>query len=79
MVLEEYWDWSKLPSGSDAPIHALPMFHAHGLFVAIHGALISGSKNDLDGQVRLQGRASIYATRNRSSWAFQRTILRVLL
>lgn len=25
-------------------IHALPIFHVHGLFVAIHGALISGSK-----------------------------------
>lgn len=25
-------------------IHALPIFHAHGLFVAIHGALINGSK-----------------------------------
>ena len=44
MVLKEYWDWSKLPSGSDVLIHALPMFHVHGLFVAIHGALISGSK-----------------------------------
>ena len=25
-------------------IHALPIFHVHGLFVAIHGALINGSK-----------------------------------
>jgi malonyl-CoA/methylmalonyl-CoA synthetase len=25
-------------------LHALPIFHVHGLFVAIHGALLSGSK-----------------------------------
>jgi malonyl-CoA/methylmalonyl-CoA synthetase len=25
-------------------IHALPIFHVHGLFVALHGALLSGSK-----------------------------------
>jgi malonyl-CoA/methylmalonyl-CoA synthetase len=24
-------------------IHALPIFHVHGLFVALHGALINGS------------------------------------
>jgi malonyl-CoA/methylmalonyl-CoA synthetase len=25
-------------------IHALPIFHVHGLFVASHGALLNGSK-----------------------------------
>ena len=25
-------------------IHALPIFHVHGLFVASHGALLTGSK-----------------------------------
>ena len=25
-------------------IHALPIFHVHGLFVALHGALLNGSK-----------------------------------
>jgi malonyl-CoA/methylmalonyl-CoA synthetase len=39
-VLEDYWGWT----GGDVLIHALPIFHVHGLFVAIHGALISGSK-----------------------------------
>ena len=39
-VLQQYWDWQK----SDVLIHALPIFHVHGLFVAIHGALINGSK-----------------------------------
>jgi malonyl-CoA/methylmalonyl-CoA synthetase len=29
---------------ADVLIHALPIFHVHGLFVAIHGALASGSK-----------------------------------
>ncbi len=39
-VLEDYWGWQ----ADDVLIHALPIFHVHGLFVAIHGALISGSK-----------------------------------
>ncbi len=39
-VLQSYWDWKK----DDVLLHALPIFHVHGLFVAIHGALINGSK-----------------------------------
>ncbi|WP_077002740.1 malonyl-CoA synthase [Variovorax sp. KK3] len=39
-VLKDYWGWRP---GADVLIHALPIFHVHGLFVAIHGALISGS------------------------------------
>ncbi len=39
-VLHDYWDWR----GGDVLIHALPIFHVHGLFVALHGALFSGSK-----------------------------------
>ncbi|HCX82769.1 MAG: malonyl-CoA synthase [Curvibacter sp. RIFCSPHIGHO2_12_FULL_63_18] len=39
-VLQAYWDWKP----GDVLIHALPIFHVHGLFVAIHGALINGSK-----------------------------------
>ncbi|HMN93715.1 MAG TPA: malonyl-CoA synthase [Hydrogenophaga sp.] len=38
-VLRSYWDWRP----DDVLIHALPIFHVHGLFVAIHGALINGS------------------------------------
>ena len=38
-VLKDYWGWRK----DDVLIHALPIFHVHGLFVAIHGALINGS------------------------------------
>jgi malonyl-CoA/methylmalonyl-CoA synthetase len=39
-TLQTYWGWKK----NDVLIHALPIFHVHGLFVAIHGALINGSK-----------------------------------
>ncbi|MGQ2981627.1 MAG: malonate--CoA ligase, partial [Polaromonas sp.] len=39
-VLKDYWRWK----AGDVLIHALPIFHVHGLFVAIHGALINGSK-----------------------------------
>ncbi len=38
-VLQDYWDWQP----HDVLIHALPIFHVHGLFVAIHGALLNGS------------------------------------
>ncbi|MBT2304295.1 malonyl-CoA synthase [Variovorax paradoxus] len=44
-VLKDYWGWHAGAQGEgDVLIHALPIFHVHGLFVAIHGALISGSK-----------------------------------
>ncbi len=46
-VLKDYWGWTQTggPEGrGDVLIHALPIFHVHGLFVAIHGALINGSK-----------------------------------
>jgi malonyl-CoA/methylmalonyl-CoA synthetase len=39
-VLKGYWGWRK----GDVLIHALPIFHVHGLFVASHGALLNGSK-----------------------------------
>ncbi len=39
-TLKAYWGWKD----GDVLIHALPIFHVHGLFVAIHGALINGSK-----------------------------------
>jgi malonyl-CoA/methylmalonyl-CoA synthetase len=40
LVLRDYWGWQP----DDVLLHALPIFHVHGLFVAIHGALINGSK-----------------------------------
>ena len=40
VMLKEYWGFQT----GDVLIHALPIFHVHGLFVAIHSALINGSK-----------------------------------
>ncbi len=40
ITLKAYWGW--VPG--DVLIHALPIFHVHGLFVAIHGAMLNGSK-----------------------------------
>ena len=39
-VLKSYWGWRP----GDVLIHALPIFHVHGLFVASHGAMLNGSK-----------------------------------
>lgn len=39
-VLQELWQWR----ADDVLLHALPLFHIHGLFVAAHGALMNGSK-----------------------------------
>ncbi len=39
-VLKDYWDWRD----GDVLVHALPIFHVHGLFVASHGALLNGSR-----------------------------------
>ena len=35
-----YWRWRT----SDVLLHALPIFHVHGLFVASHGALLAGAR-----------------------------------
>jgi len=43
-VLKTYWGWRSAAEGGDVLIHALPIFHVHGLFVAVHGALLNGSK-----------------------------------
>ena len=43
-VLKDYWGWRTREEGGDVLIHTLPIFHVHGLFVGIHGALINGSK-----------------------------------
>ena len=39
-VLKHAWGWK----ADDVLIHALPIFHVHGLFVASHGALLAGAK-----------------------------------
>jgi malonyl-CoA/methylmalonyl-CoA synthetase len=39
LVLKDHWRWQP----GDVLIHALPIYHVHGLFVALHGALLNGS------------------------------------
>lgn len=39
-TLHRYWDWR----ADDVLLHALPLFHVHGLFVACHAALLGGSR-----------------------------------
>ncbi len=62
-VLKDYWGWR---DGADVLIHALPIFHVHGLFVAIHAALISGarmfwlSKFDPKRVLQLMPQASVF-------------------
>ncbi|MGA0909373.1 MAG: AMP-binding protein, partial [Burkholderiaceae bacterium] len=61
LVLHHYWQWAK----GDVLLHALPIFHVHGLFVALHGALFNGScmlwlaKFDADQVIRLLPRATV--------------------
>jgi malonyl-CoA/methylmalonyl-CoA synthetase len=38
-TLKDLWGWSS----ADVLIHVLPIYHVHGLFVALHGALLSGA------------------------------------
>src|SRR5690606_4462969 len=38
-TLHAYWQWQK----GDVLLHMLPIFHVHGLFVAVHCALYNGS------------------------------------
>jgi malonyl-CoA/methylmalonyl-CoA synthetase len=39
LALKAAWHWEP----GDVLIHALPIYHVHGLFVALHGALLNGS------------------------------------
>ncbi|MBI1424381.1 MAG: AMP-binding protein [Gammaproteobacteria bacterium] len=40
MALQKTWHWRQ----DDILLHALPIFHIHGLFVACHNVLLGGSK-----------------------------------
>ena len=49
LTLRDYWGWRTAAAAAttarrDVLIHALPIFHVHGLFVASHGALLAGAK-----------------------------------
>lgn len=39
-TLHQYWQWQ---DGKDVLLHALPIFHVHGLFVALHCAMLGRS------------------------------------
>ena len=60
-TLHAYWGF--VPG--DVLLHALPIFHVHGLFVALHTALLNGSrilwlpKFDLEEVMRLLPRATV--------------------
>ena len=62
LTLKSYWGWKK----GDVLVHALPIFHVHGLFVAIHGALINGStmlwmdKFEPKAAIALMARATVF-------------------
>ena len=62
LVLHRAWAWRD----GDVLLHALPINHAHGLFVALHGALLNGStiifhqKFDAAAVVRDLPRASVF-------------------
>ncbi|MDH5518260.1 MAG: malonyl-CoA synthase [Gammaproteobacteria bacterium] len=40
LALQQAWQWKQ----QDVLLHALPIFHIHGLFVACHNVLLGGSK-----------------------------------
>jgi malonyl-CoA/methylmalonyl-CoA synthetase len=66
VTLKRYWRWRTPAEGGDVLIHALPIFHVHGLFVASHGALLAGAKTlwlarfDAKAVVRELPRATVF-------------------
>jgi malonyl-CoA/methylmalonyl-CoA synthetase len=61
-VLRQTWQWQS----DDVLLHALPLFHVHGLFVASHCALLGGSKMiflpkfDSDAVIKHLPRSSVF-------------------
>jgi malonyl-CoA/methylmalonyl-CoA synthetase len=62
LTLHSYWGWQP----NDVLLHALPIFHAHGLFVATNCVLLNGSamlflsKFDVEQVFRLLPRATVF-------------------
>jgi malonyl-CoA/methylmalonyl-CoA synthetase len=60
-VLHKVWEFRK----GDVLLHALPIFHTHGLFVALHTAFLNGSKMhwltrfDLDAVLKLLPQSTV--------------------
>jgi malonyl-CoA/methylmalonyl-CoA synthetase len=46
LTLDEFWGFKeeREAGGTDVLLHALPLFHVHGLFVASHAALFGGAQ-----------------------------------
>ena len=46
LTLDEFWGFARARAGGrqDVLLHALPLFHVHGLFVASHAALLAGAR-----------------------------------
>ncbi|MCU0950076.1 MAG: malonyl-CoA synthase [Burkholderiaceae bacterium] len=46
LVLDDFWGFKEERDAGDQDVllHALPLFHVHGLFVASHAALLAGAK-----------------------------------
>ncbi|WP_339861216.1 AMP-binding protein [Paremcibacter congregatus] len=61
LALHKIWHWQ----ADDVLLHALPIFHVHGLFVALHCALLGGStvwflpSLDIDALIRLIPRSTV--------------------
>ena len=61
LTLYEIWHWQP----DDILLHALPIFHVHGLFVALHCALLGGSsiwflpRLDVDALIRLMPKSTV--------------------
>ncbi|MCK5425223.1 MAG: malonyl-CoA synthase [Emcibacter sp.] len=61
LTLSEIWHWQQ----DDILLHALPIFHVHGLFVALHCALLGGStvwflpNLDVDALIRLIPKSTV--------------------
>lgn len=62
-TLLKAWDWQR---ERDVLIHALPIYHVHGLFVALHCALLGGSRMiflesfHVDTVLEALGRATVF-------------------
>ena len=62
-----------LAATGDVLIHALPIFHVHGLFVASHGALLNGSRMIWLGRFDAKRGRSRGCRAPPSSWACRRS------
>ena len=60
LTLVEYWRFT----GEDVLIHALPIYHAHGLFVAINVVLVAGGIDVVPAEARSRGDPGPHAARD---------------